>query len=141
MARRQKVVDRWAELATFRAGLPEEERQEQFYFLRWGWDIVKARYLIAQTPHEVRGFPATEWAGRYGLDGADAAAGLIHVTDARARVVDLTIPLIVGTAAVGGHTGHLLLDGWHRCRRAVLEGIPTLPAYLLSLDETAAIEL
>lgn len=36
---------------------------------------------------------------------------------------------------------HLLIDGWHRLTRALLDGVDLLPAYILSPEDTARILL
>jgi hypothetical protein len=54
-----------------------------------------------------------------------------------ARTADLTRPLLV---IPFGEQEILLIDGWHRLARAVLEGIEELPMILLTREEADSIQ-
>lgn len=54
-----------------------------------------------------------------------------------ARTTDLARPLLL---IPFGESEILLIDGWHRLARAVLEGVEELPMYLLTEEEAKAIQ-
>ena len=66
-----------------------------------------------------------------------------------ARTTDLRQPLLFIPHRANGNSGSsgenqaeptlLLIDGWHRLMKALLTGVPELPAYLLTEQEAAAI--
>ncbi|MFE0774347.1 hypothetical protein [Streptomyces sp. NPDC058861] len=52
---------------------------------------------------------------------------------------DLDQPVIIALLEFDSGPAHLLIDGVHRMYRAMTEGLPTLPAYVLTIAETATI--
>ncbi|MEU1710298.1 hypothetical protein ABZ478_33895 [Streptomyces sp. NPDC005706] len=52
---------------------------------------------------------------------------------------DLDKPVIIATMQFDGNPALLLIDGVHRMYRAMSEGVLTLPAYILTADETAKV--
>ncbi len=126
-------------------------RQEQwFHFGPWVFSIDAAQALIAAAPRDTVALPVTAWATAYGLTHLDdpdrAAVNLIGPTsDAVDRLyamrTDLTKPVLLGRIRVGAHPpAALLIDGVHRLYRAWREGVPHLPAYQLTTEETGAIQ-
>ncbi|MFF9178668.1 hypothetical protein [Streptomyces sp. NPDC014793] len=52
---------------------------------------------------------------------------------------DLDEPVIIATMQLDGNPALLLIDGVHRMYRAMSEGLSTLPAYILTVDETVKV--
>jgi hypothetical protein len=93
----------------------------------YDWDVTHAGRIVAgrePTPVEV-----ADWAEQLPSVG---------INDDHWPTADLAKPLIViPDPAVADRLQ--LIDGWHRVRRAVAEGIVVLPAHVLSHDEERAI--
>ncbi|GIE91632.1 hypothetical protein [Actinoplanes regularis] len=126
-------------------------RQEQwFHFGPWVFSIDAAQALIAAAPRDTVSLPVTAWATAYGLTQLDdphrTAANLIGPTsDAVDRLyamsTDLTKPVLLGRICIGVHPpAALLIDGVHRLYHAWREGVPQLPAYQLTAEETRAVQ-
>lgn len=119
-------------------------RHEQQYCSAGGWlfDVEHAHRLIRAQPRSLVLIDVQTWARLYGLDGNPKS----RITpgpsfDAlHALTVDLTRPLILAAVpTTSGGRCTLLIDGTHRLARGFIEGVETLPAWLLSTDETDAI--
>ncbi|MEV4709679.1 hypothetical protein [Actinoplanes sp. NPDC049316] len=121
-----------------------------FHFGPWVFDIDAALALIAATPHETQQLDVTAWATAYSLHHLDdpqrLAVSLIGPTrDAVDRLyamsTDLSNPVILGLVLIGdGPPAGLLIDGVHRLYHAWRKGIPHLPAYVLTAEETRAVQ-
>lgn len=105
------------------------DRRQEFVFGIWRYDIDLAQDLIAASPRATRLIDVPQLASMFSL-------GIIRVDEAYARSADLAVPLIVAPLP---DEGHLVIDGWHRIWRALQEGVATLPAYLLTAEETKAV--
>jgi len=59
-----------------------------------------------------------------------------------ARALALPAAALLTPVLFVPHRGrHVLIDGWHRVAKAVHQGFPCLPAYLLTEEEAASIRL
>lgn len=101
--------------------------EEGFTFLDWSWDVTAARAL-------------TEGRAVQQADITQAPTMLVRLDEDHWPTVDLTDPIIVGWTPDfgGGDRATLPLDGWHRIRKAQHEGLTTLPALLLTPEESDA---
>jgi hypothetical protein len=158
IAMRRQEQDFWAGLEAFRATLSAHQRTEQFHFLTAHFDIVRARYLLSRLPRKPIEIPALEIAQTYGLNrrngtriGAPDAEGwrqvhgsLIQIDEnyAAGEGIDLEQPLIIATLSTRDQeAGFLVIDGWHRIRRAAIIGRASLPGYVLTEAETKLVRL
>jgi hypothetical protein len=113
--------------------------REVYRYLFAAWDVAAGWRLI-------QSLPAAERAER--LVNLNLPLGMLEthrVDEARAMsdVVDLNVPLLVGQFRNHNDTiGRMVLDGWHRVYKASKKRPrrKTLPAFLLTIDETTAIE-
>ncbi len=137
-----------SELRRFRSGLSEYEAQEHLLFLGAGWDVVIARWIIQQFPRQVQALDVKSWAQGYGFDAVlpphlrregkvSQALVTVDLAHALSDAVDIGQPVIAGQMALDGKIILFLLDGHHRLLKAYGLALPTLPAFLLSLAETA----
>jgi hypothetical protein len=101
---------------------------ETFHMLAYAWDITAAKTLAAGREPNGRLAP-TKWAG---------VLSLIVIDEDHAAAVDLGEPLIA--VPVDG-AGYFPIDGWHRIRRAVAEGVDQLLAVVLTADEERQIRI
>ncbi|MEV3986588.1 hypothetical protein [Nonomuraea sp. NPDC049758] len=106
-------------------GAPSDET---FHMLAYAWNITAAKALAAGRKPNGRLAPA-EWAG---------VLSLIATTSDHAAGVDLDEPLI---AVPVDDAGHFPIDGWHRIRRALTEGVQHLPAIVLTAEEEHQIRI
>jgi hypothetical protein len=65
----------------------------------------------------------------------------IRIEEQRWPGVDLACPIIIATIADGDDTLPLVIDGWHRVRKAQEEGLTQLPAIILSPDEERSVRV
>ncbi len=89
----------------------------------WQWDISTAKKLAVGRVPNTR-VEVAAWAGMAHLIDVD----LDHVPN-----VDLDEPLIAVPVPSGD--GPMIIDGWHRIRKALKGGVPELAAITLSSDE------
>lgn len=125
-------------------------QQQWFHFGPWVFSIDAAHALITATPRDTVALDVAAWATAYGLTHLDdahrSAVNLISPTpDAVDRLyamsTDLGKPVLLGQLSVNGAPpAALLIDGVHRLYRAWRDGVPHLPAYLLTAAETRAIQ-
>jgi hypothetical protein len=107
----------------------DEDGTEYLFDVAEGLRRAKVRgHLLDFSPQEC-GITAGEIYSRYP-----------DIDEARARALPL-VALAVPILFVPWKGKHLCIDGWHRILRAVLTGIPVLPAYLLSPTDTQQIIL
>ncbi|GAA0555879.1 hypothetical protein GCM10010172_43410 [Paractinoplanes ferrugineus] len=127
------------------------DRQPQwFHFAWWVFDIDAALALIDATPRDTRALDVTAWAAAYGLDRLDDPDGttvnLIGPTSdgldrLYAMSTDLTRPVLLGMVRIGDNPpAGLLIDGVHRLYHAWSNGVPQLRAYVLTAEETRAVQ-
>lgn len=103
-------------------GRMDSSRVEFFQMLAWRWDVTAAKKLTQGRTPDGRIEPS-EWAGMLRLVAINAE----HATQ-----VDLSEPLIVAPVPNGGL---LIIDGWHRLRKALDTGVPELFAVVLTAEE------
>ena len=125
--------------------------QEQwFHFGPWAFSIDAAQALITANPRQTVSLDVKTWATAYGLTRLDdphrMAVNLIGPTsDSVDRLyamnTDLTRPVLLAQVRVGAQPpAALLIDGVHRLYHAWRTGVPRLPAYLLTAEETRAVQ-
>ncbi|WP_433435365.1 hypothetical protein [Nonomuraea sp. CA-141351] len=98
---------------------------EMFQLMAWRWNVSHAKKLTADRTPGGR-VEVAAWAG---------LLQLIHIDDEHAQQVDLSEPLIVVPVPNGGL---LVIDGWHRIRKALTSGVKHLLAHVLSVEEELA---
>lgn len=98
------------------------DKIEIYWYGEFGWNVTAARKLVAD--RQPTRCDIASWV---------AELSLATINEAHWPLVDLTQPLIV--VPMPGTDEHRLIDGWHRVRRASVEGITALPVYILSRDE------
>ncbi|MFI7517533.1 hypothetical protein ACIBVK_28960 [Micromonospora echinofusca] len=121
-----------------------------FYIGPWVFDIDTAQALITATPRDTHAIDVAAWATAYGLAQLDnpnpwatSLIGPAHNALNRdyAMARDLKRPLIVAQIVTPDQApAPLLIDGMHRLYRAFREGVPQLPAHLLTVAETQQIK-
>lgn len=127
------------------------DRQPQwFHFGPWVFDIDAALALIAAAPRDTRALDVTTWASAYGLTRIDdpdrITVNLFGPTSdgldrLYAMSTDLTNPVLLGMIRVRDKPpAGLLIDGVHRLYHAWRKGIRHLPAYVLTAEETRAVQ-
>lgn len=99
------------------AGTPE-----RFRFAGLRYDVQTAKRIIADSPREVVTLDITCLREFHPL---------IRLHDPH-RPVDLAFPLIVAA----NHHGHMIIDGWHRIKEALHDGLDALPAVVLTARES-----
>lgn len=140
-------------LEVFRQTLPDYRQQETMHLLTLQWDIVKALYLIAQTPHEVYPISVAKYAQVMGFptreeyeqrDVTPIPFSLFYadpkcVTDER---IDLERPMILAQVIFPGQVSvkNVLIDGLHRLYKASCLGVETLFIQQLSVEESRLCE-
>jgi hypothetical protein len=74
------------------------------------------------------------------VDKDTAECGLIGTREDRLKDLDMSFPVIVATFNEAYKrqfgNGHMLIDGWHRYKRAAREGIEHVPGVRLTEEET-----
>jgi hypothetical protein len=126
-----------------------DHQPQWFHFGPWVFSIDAAQTLIAAAPRDTVALDVRAWAAAYGLANLDdphrTAVNLIGPTPGAvdrlyALSTDLTRPVLLGRISVNGSPpAALLIDGVHRLYHAWREGVPRLPAYLLTAEETLRI--
>jgi hypothetical protein len=121
-----------------------------FHFAIWAFDIDTAEALIAAAPRDAAALDVALWAPALGLDRLDdpdhTRVNLIGPTRNAvdrlyAMSTDLAKPVIIGRVRIGNHPpAPMLLDGVHRLYHAWRKGVPYLPAYVLTAEETRFIQ-
>ncbi|MGW3933872.1 hypothetical protein ACWECC_38335 [Streptomyces microflavus] len=121
-----------------------------FLYGKWLFNIDQAQTLLKEHPRNAQPTPVADWATSYHLDrltpGYDAARWCpVFGPDQsafnaeHALQTDLNTPVIIATMEFDNGPAILLIDGVHRMYRAMTEGRATLPAYTLTVAETATI--
>ena len=123
----------------------ESPRMQRFQFGPWMFNVNRAQAIIAESPRETTQLPVAPWAQFYGLDNRGRVSVSLFSPRSEfdrdyAMTTDLSAPVLVATLrANDGDEFPLLIDGAHRLYRAYAEGVTTLPADVLSADESLAI--
>lgn len=106
------------------------EEWETFDFLVRRFDVRAAKRVIVAKPRKIVQVKVHDLEGLLNWIG-------IHKS-ARTEP-DLDFPIILATIRVEGKNSHLPIDGWHRISVASRNGVPTLPAVILTKKETDGI--
>ena len=115
---------RWGEIS------PLKIEEEQFTYGTRNWDIQKAKQIIQDSPRNVEIFDVE--GGKYFIKH-----GLIQVKKSISEKADLSAPLI----AMQGKDGQwMVIDGWHRIKKALDSGVKELPMYKLTESESILVE-
>jgi hypothetical protein len=107
---------------------------EWFTFLAARFDVQRAKQCLSQKARKVGTMPIQEVARLVGAP--DKVMMGISVDWDRVQndpSIDLSVPVILAWTKAGSL---LPIDGWHRIARAKLEGIPSLPAVVLTKAES-----
>ncbi|MBB5871947.1 hypothetical protein F4553_005326 [Allocatelliglobosispora scoriae] len=125
-------------------------REQWFHYYRWVFAVHTAMELIDAAPRPTRLLNVPTWAETFGLTRLDnpqpnTIALLGPAPDAfdrdYAMATDLTKPVIVAHLLINGvEPALLLIDGTHRLYRAWREGVPQLPAYVLTVAESRQVQ-
>jgi hypothetical protein len=120
-------------------------RVQRFHFGPWIFRVDKAQAMLAEARRETSPLPVGQWARFYGLDSTDDLAFSIlsprqDLDRNYAMTTDLRDPVVVATLrTLEGSEFPLLIDGTHRLYHAYMEGVPSLEAYVLNVEESLAI--
>ncbi|WP_317447646.1 hypothetical protein [Streptomyces collinus] len=123
---------------------------QTFHYGTWVFNIDRAQRLLDERPRAVVQTPVADWVTAYHLNlltpdydgepwcpvfGPDQN----HFNAEHAMQTDLDRPVIIATMQFDSNPALLLIDGVHRMYRAMSEGLSTLPAHVLTADETAKV--
>ena len=99
---------------------------------QWHWNDSKGYRLIEQAPRPTMEFYPSD----SGIDIVHIRKRYPTLNEEYAKKVDLSKPILF----VPFHDGtSVLIDGWHRLARCVMEGIACLPCYELTPEEAEQI--
>jgi hypothetical protein len=106
-------------------------RTESCQVLGGYYNVSAAKRIIATKPRKIVMFQARDWRG---------LAWIMEFSgDYRPdKDCDLSFPCILAHAS---GKAYLPIDGWHRIKKAITDGIETLPAVRLTKAETKLITL
>ena len=99
-----------------------------FVFGRWEWDVDAALELVAD------GRPT----GRVPMAALAPLVGFMDVDFDHAAAADLSQPVLLAPFP-DADGANMVIDGWHRVARALLLGVPDLPAVRLTEAEGDAV--
>lgn len=108
-------------------------KTETFYYYGVGWDVREAKRIIHQNPRPIQQFPVKS-VEYYIRSGAIA-------TNETYKNANLNVPIILISTKGDEESGQFPIDGWHRIRKAIEEKVETLPAYVLTEEESKKIKL
>jgi len=94
------------------------------------WDVRKAKRILFQNPREQVKFNPKH---------AEQVLGMIW-TGGNMEQVNIKDPVILITSIVLDKESHFPIDGWHRIKKAIEQGVEQLPAYILTLEESKEVE-
>jgi hypothetical protein len=131
----------------------EKEDRQYFHFGPFVFDVDEALAIIEKSPREVSHVDIPTTARQLGLEQSDEErmaeikkTGQGFVPILRGEVdeqyaltkADLDQPLIFVDLAKGEdeEPAYMMIDGTHRVRRAFVEGVDFLEAYVLTREET-----
>lgn len=104
---------------------------ETFSLYGNAWDVREAKRIIYKNPRSIESFPVKSV--KYYVE-----MGLIAI--GKYKNADLGIPLILISTKGDDKSGQFPIDGWHRIKRALEEGIEELPCYILTEEESKKIK-
>lgn len=91
-------------------------------YAKYGWDIAAAmKLVVGREPDQT---DVARWV---------ALLPTVCINEAHWPSANLSQPLII--VPMPDSEGYMVIDGWHRVRRALAEGITSLPAHILSPEE------
>lgn len=106
---------------------------ETFYYRMGAWDVREAKRIIYQNPRPTKPFPVDSV--KYYVNSGSIAIG------ERYKQANLSIPLILISTNGDKESGQFPIDGWHRIKKALEDGIETLPSYVLTEEESKKIRV
>ena len=106
------------------------ENEEVFETDGFAFDVDKSKRFIRRTPRPIVTILVADYSGLF-------EAIPVNLDHPKGVNYDLALPLIMVTMRNGGR---LLIDGWHRLDQAVKKGIETLPAVILTREETKKVK-
>ena len=118
--------ERWE---TFKSDL-DLMKNEDFHYMNLSWDVREAKRILYKKPRQIINFP---------IKGVEyfINSGAIATFNKYMDKVDIKIPIIVISVINSDKSiGYFPIDGWHRIRKAIEENIETLPAYVLTVEES-----
>lgn len=112
---------------------------QEFVFGDWVFDVDAALHIIRRNPRGSTFIDVDQFAESIGLNAphTEYQTDDVYAT----READISDPvLLVTLPSSGGGESHLMIDGYHRLRGAVIKGVREIPAYVLSAQETRSIQ-
>jgi hypothetical protein len=126
-----EVKDKCREALQQIAAVAKAMQEETFVFEHAGhtfvWNVTQAERILENAPREVEWFHLQE----QGVTVEHIRERYPDLDWEYAKAADLSCPLLFVPFAGNAQ----MIDGWHRLARAAMEGIPELPAYLLTEAE------
>lgn len=105
---------------------------ERFCFLGRVFDVRAAKRLIDCARRSVLSVKVAQ---------AATLLGVIRIDEELVGKADPNVPIILGTfSAEGEGDCYMPIDGWHRIKRAAADGLDSIPAVLLTADETRRVQ-
>lgn len=118
-------------------------RGQVFVFGAYLFNVDRALAVIAEAPRETRSIQVAAWARFFGFDlSKDDGIALFaprHLDPEYAMTTDLENAVLIATLRDDERLYPLLIDGTNRIYKAYMLGVDTLPAYVLSDEESIAI--
>ena len=102
---------------------------EVFHFGNKSWDVKRGYQLVKQHNIEPEMLPVE--------GGLASFLGFMRVNDDWAKTTDLSKPVLL----IDTGKGVLVIDGYHRIKKAKDAGVKELPGYILSQEQSAEIEI
>lgn len=102
---------------------------EVFHFGNKSWDVKRGYQLVKQHNIEPEMLPVE--------GGLASFLGFMRVNDDWAKTTDLSKPVLL----IDTGKGVLVIDGYHRIKKAKDEGVAELPGYILSQEMSDEIEI
>jgi len=137
------------ELEAFRKSLPEDVQHETYRFLNVHYCVVSALFMVQKLKLKTRSIDVAKWCEGLGMAGPrdDKAVRLfngVNDKDVMEAHINPQIPLIIVEHTWKDRSNktqmaHLVIDGNKRLRRAFLDGLTKVEAYVL--DKRVAKEL
>lgn len=127
------------------------ETDQHYIFGPFAFSISEALAIISATPdRKVHQLDVAQAARMMGVDRSTEevrAGGTIRLMtgdvdeEYALTQADISVPVILGDPRLTdtGEPMTMFLDGTHRLRRAYVEGVAKLPAYVLTWEETCSI--
>lgn len=128
----------------------KKQNKQEFVFDSWVFDVDAGLHVIRQTPRGTINLDVDQWAEALHLDSSyepqEGEMGRVpvfvgYLDEMHAAQADISVPVLVATLLTDeGRESHLLIDGHHRLRGAVIRGARQIPAHVLTVDETRSIQ-